>query len=122
MRRHVLLTMIIGLALTVPAPLGVVLAQSTGPGTHKDEAGSVTGQGLGNERSSERTGSSATVDQGLTGKKKSRKGKARNTRNKSAKAKTKNKSTEFRDGSGLQSGSTGANSAPTTSTTTPVTP
>ena len=112
MRRHALLTMIIGLALTVPGPLGVAFAQSTGPGTHKDEAGSVTKQGLGNERSSERTGSSATVDQGVTGKKKSRKGKARSTRNKNAKASSKNKSTEFRDGSGLQAGSTGANSAP----------
>jgi hypothetical protein len=117
MRRQLMLTIILGTALSVPAPLGLVFAQSTGPGTHKDEAGSVTGQGLGNERSSERTGSSATVDQGVTGKKKHRKGKARSTRKKNAKASHRNKSTEFRDGSGLQAGSTGANSAPATPAT-----
>ncbi len=112
MRRHLLLTMILGFALSVPAPLGVAFAQSTGPGTHTDGAESVTGQGLGNERSSERTGSSATVDQGVTGKKKHRKGKSRSTRKKHARASSKNKSMELRDGSGRQSGSTGANSAP----------
>jgi hypothetical protein len=111
MRHQFPLTMILGLALSVPAPLGVAFAQSTGPGTHKDGAESVTTQGLGNERSSERTGSSGTVDQGVTGKKKHSK-KARSNRKSHAKADQPNKSTEFRDGSGLQSGSTGANSAP----------
>ena len=109
MQGHLLLTVVLGLSLTVPAPIGVVVAQLTEPGTHKDGAESVTGQGLGNERSSERPGSSATVRQGVTGKKKHRK-KARSAR-RHAKATPKNKSTEFRDGSGLQSGSTGANSA-----------
>jgi len=111
MRRHLPLTMILGLALSVPAPLAVAFAQSTGPGTHRDGADSTTRQGLGNERSSERMGSSATTDQGVTGKRKHRKAKTRNTHKKNAKAGSKN-NTDFRDGSGLQSGPTGANSAP----------
>jgi hypothetical protein len=116
MRRHLLLTLILGLALSVPGPIAVAFAQSTGPGTHKDESGSTTQQGLGNERSSERTGSSATTDQGATGKKKKHhKTKSRSKKN--AKAGSKTNSSEFRDGSGLQSGSTGANSAPATPAT-----
>lgn len=117
MRRHLPLMVILGCALAMPAPLGVAFGQSTGPGTYKDGAESVTKQGLGNERSSERTGSSATTDQGVTGKKKHRRSKAHSARRKNAKASPQNKNTEFRDGSGLQSGSTGANSAPA-----PVTP
>ena len=112
MRRHLPLTMILSLSLSVPGPIAVALAQSTGPGTHKDGADSTTRQGLGNERSSERTGSSVTTDQGVTVRKKHRKAKARSTHKKNAKAGSKTNSTEFRDGSGLQSGATGANSAP----------
>ena len=107
--RHLMVSMILALCIGVPAQLGMAAAQSTGPGTHKDESSSVTKQGLGNERSSERTGSSGTVDQGLKKKNKSREGKQAQDSNGNT-----DKSTEFRDGSGMQSGSTGANSAPAT--------
>ena len=103
-----MVSVMLSLCVGVPAQLGLAAAQSTGPGTHKDGSSSETKQGLGNASSSERTGSSGTVDQGVTKKKKDREGKQ--TRGSS----DTNKSTEFRDGSGLQSGSTGANSAPAT--------
>ena len=106
MRQHFMVSVMVGVWLAGCGGIDAIFAQSTGPGTQRDNGTSETRSGLGNSQPSERDGSSATVDQGLTKKKKARKAKPRR------RSTYPNKKTDFREGSGMQSGSPGARPAP----------